>query len=336
MRYLIFNAHWLGDALFSTPAIRAVKKHDPASYVACLVPERCVPVLKNNPHIDELIIFSDKVLFFGFWRFIALVLELRKKRFETAIFLERSKTKAFVAFLAGIPKRVGYAQRGKLRTLTVNVPSNEANLHRADHFLRLVTSLGIKPDGKEPDFLPSKDSVIGWQEKKRRYALEPKKYIVLHAGGNWDLKRWSAEHFTQLIRCFVDHSNYKIVLCGTESEKALTQTISSSFESERVLSLAGETSLDELALLLNEAALLISNDSGPIHLAASQQVAILGLFGPTRPDLTGPIARGNAKILHKDAGCELPCYFKECDYRVCLDWLTPEEVFKEAGILLSA
>jgi ADP-heptose:LPS heptosyltransferase len=90
-----------------------------------------------------------------------------------------------------------------------------------------------------------------------------------------------------------------------------------------------------LALLLKEAALLISNDSGPIHLAASQQVSILGLFGPTRPDLTGPIARGRSKILHKQVGCELPCYFRECDYRVCLDWLTPEEVFKEAGILLS-
>ncbi len=335
MRTVIFNAHWLGDVLFSTPAIRAIKKHNPYSFIACIVPERCAPVLRNNPHIDEVIVFPDKVPFLGFWNYWVLAYRLKVRAFDTAIFFQRSSTKTFVARLAGIRRRIGYGRKGKLRSLTSGVPSLETTRHRTDHFLGLLEPLGVSPDGREPDFIPSVESEAGWERIKRVHNLEAGRYIVIHAGGNWDLKRWPSGHFVKLIGFFLAKTSQKIVLCGTQGEKSLISAIASSFTPDRVVSLAGETSLDELALLLKDAALLVSNDSGPIHLGASQKVSILGLYGPTRPELTGPITRGLSKILHTDTGCELPCYYRSCNGRVCLEWLSPEEVFREATALLA-
>ena len=117
------------------------------------------------------------------------------------------------------------------------------------------------------------------------------------------------------------------MVCGTRSEKGLADEIAARFSDGRAVSLSGETSLGELAALLKRARFLVSNDSGPIHLAASQKTKILGLFGPTSRELTGPISDGPVRILSKDVGCRVPCYFHDCDYRVCMELITPEEVF---------
>ena len=158
-------------------------------------------------------------------------------------------------------------------------------------------------------------------------------YAVVHAGGNWELKRWPARYFTEWIRLYRMRFGGKILLCGTSAEEKLSEEILSSFPGGNVVSLCGKTPLDVLALLLKNARLLLSNDSGPIHLAATQKTNIIGLFGPTSPDLTGPVSEGNAVFLRKDVGCKIPCYYRSCGYRVCMDLLTPEEVFENTAKL---
>ena len=125
-----------------------------------------------------------------------------------------------------------------------------------------------------------------------------------------------------------------VVLCGSESEKKLVNEIISGFDPTRVFSVCGQTTIDMLAILLKHAKLVVSNDSGPIHLAASQGAPTLGIFGPTSAALTGPISKGPLKILSKDPGCEIPCYFTSCDSRVCMEWTTPREVLEAAGELI--
>ena len=126
----------------------------------------------------------------------------------------------------------------------------------------------------------------------------------------------------------------KVILCGSASEEKIAREIISRVSSPELVSLCGKTSLDTLALLLKTAQLLVSNDSGPIHLAASQGTRIVGLFGPTSAEQTGPVSDAPIKILQKDVGCRVPCYYRACDYRVCMDLLSPEEVFLETQKIL--
>ncbi len=335
-RILVVNVNWMGDVLFSTPAIRALRKKFPEAHIACMVPPRCADLLANNPYLNEIIVYRGEDSLLSLFQFLRAARELRRRRFDTVIFFHRSKTKAFLARLAGIPERVGYATPHN-RLLTRAIPLPRAGLHRTDIFLNLIQSLEIPADGRTPDFFPKKEAgreLAALLEACGVASGAP--YAVVHAGGNWDLKRWPAGFFAEWIRLFLKEYPWKILLCGTKPEEPLVREIQSHLSGDRVVSVCGQTSVDTLALLLRGAQFLLSNDSGPLHLAASQRTKILGLFGPTAPAETGPFSEGEALILHKDVGCEIPCYFRSCNTRVCMDWLTPQEVFAKTKELLAA
>ncbi|MGH7197414.1 MAG: lipopolysaccharide heptosyltransferase II [Candidatus Omnitrophota bacterium] len=332
---LIVNVNWLGDVLFSTPAIRALRKKFPEATLACLAPPRCAEVLRRNPHLNDVIICPDEDSVLSWPRLAATFFELRKKRFDTAIFFHRSKTKVFMAWLAGVPERIGYRVGSRIRFLTKSVPEPGTPLHRTDYFLRLLRDLGIPEEGRTPDFVPSKEAEAQAEALLADEGVAKREnYVVVHPGGNWDLKRWPVSHFVEWTRLFRKEFPHKVLVCGTPAETGLSAGIKSHFKDNGVVSLCGKTSLDVLAVLLRGAKLLLSNDSGPIHLAASQRTPIVGVFGPTSDEETGPLSEGGVRIVKKDVGCQIPCYFRACDTRVCMDWLTPEEVFKKTKELL--
>ena len=329
------NANWLGDVLFSTPALRAIRKKFPEATLACLVPPRCVEVLRGNPHVNDVIACPDGDTVLSWPQLARVFFEVRKRRFDTAIFFHRSKTKVFLAWLAGIPERAGYRVGSRVRFLTKSFPEPQGRYHRTDYFLNLLRHLEIPEDGRTPDFVPAEKAEVRAQALLARHGVASREpYAVVHPGGNWDLKRWPVSHFAEWIRLFQAEFPHKVFLCGTSGEAALSDEIRSSFSHDRVISLCGETTLDELAAILRRARLLLSNDSGPIHLAASQKTPIVGLFGPTSAEETGPLSDGEVRILQKDVGCEVPCYFRACDHRVCMEWLTPAEAFEKTKELL--
>ena len=297
---------------------------------------RCAGLLKNNPYLNEVIEAKDRVPLSSFLDHWKIVSELKKRSFDTAVFFHRSKTKMIWAWLAGIPERAGYAGLGREKLLTRVIPDPGDRLHRTDHFLKLLHELGISGDGRVPDFYPKKEAEAELKDLLSLHGITVgQPYAVVHAGGNWSLKRWPAVYFVKWAKLFLERYPWKIILCGTESEEALSREISSHFASEEVVSFCGKTSIDMLALLLKNARILLSNDSGPIHLAASQGTRLVGLFGPTSPELTGPVSKGSSLILSMDVGCEVPCYYRSCDYRICMDWLKPEEVFERTAEFLN-
>jgi len=231
--------------------------------------------------------------------------------------------------MAGIPERAGYDEKGRRWLLTRSCPRPEAALHRTDHFLHLLEFLGIPGQGREPDFRPRPEAQAELDELLESHGIvKNAAYAVVHPGGNWSLKRWPVPYFIEWIELFLKKYQAHVILCGTLPEAALSEKISSHFKNGRVISFCGKTSTVTLALLLKNAQFLLSNDSGPIHLAASQGTNIIGLFGPTSPELTGPISKGRTVILRKEVGCEIPCYYRSCDTRVCMEWLKPAEVFE--------
>lgn len=330
-KILVVGVNWLGDVLFLTPAIRAIKKHFPEHHLTCAVPARCVPLLKNNPYVNEVLVWEDKLFFWAPFQIFKVWARLKKSRFNSVIFFHRSKTKAFIAWLAGIRQRIGYEAPFRGKWLTHAVPIPKERLHRVDIYLRLIQALGIPLDGRESDLFTGNEAPGELEILLKKKNINPEDpYVVVHAGGNWELKRWPAEYFAEWIRLFLEKYPPRVILCGTASERPLCEKIISLVGSDRVVSLCGETSLETLAILLKRAKLLLSNDSGPIHLAASQGTKIVGLFGPTSIEETGPISKAPMRLLRKDPGCEIPCYFHSCRDRVCMEWLKAPEVFASA------
>ncbi|MBI4432809.1 MAG: lipopolysaccharide heptosyltransferase II [Candidatus Omnitrophica bacterium] len=332
-RILIVNQNWVGDVLCSTPTIRAIRKAHPKAHIACLAPERVMPVLRHNPHLDEILPYDDRAPFIS-WGSLKLIGLLKARHFDKAIFFHRSKTKVLWAAFAGIPDRAGYSVSS--RWLTTAVPVPRQRLHKVDYFLHLVEALGIPADGRALDFYPAPaafDELTGLLTEHGVMSME--NAVVVHAGGNWDLKRWPVEYFKKWIESFLQEFPGPVILCGTKGETKLVDSIVSHFENPRVVSLCGETSLDTLGALLKKVKLILSNDSGPIHLAASQSTPIVGLYGPTSHEETGPVGNGPIVVLRKDVGCEIPCYFRSCNYRVCMDWIKPEEAMRAARELLN-
>lgn len=323
-RILIVNVNWLGDALFASPAIRALRVAFPDSFIASVSHRRAVPVYRRNPHLDE-----------AFAQTSGFLLDIAARKFDTVIFFHASRTKAFWTALAGIPNRIGYQTEKNKFFLTAAVAPPAGPLHKVDYFLNLVNQIGVQSQGRESDFVLS-----GEAEEKIKGQLQKlgvdfnKPYAVVHAGGNWELKRWPADYFAKWIALFRSRYAWPVFLCGTPAEKKLAEKILKQVSDPAVVSVCGDTSLEELAVLMKNAALVLSNDSGPIHLAASQKSKVIGLFGPTRADLTGPVLRNKGILMQKDVGCETPCYYRACDNRLCMEWLLPEEVLKQATELL--
>ncbi len=330
-RLLVVSPNWAGDALFSTPALRALRKKYPQSRITCLAPARVKGILANNPHVNEVIVYDDRAPLAAFWRWAPLIARLQKMKFDTAVLLHNSATKAWLASSARIRERIGFEIPSKKRDLTLSVQLPERPLHRIDHYLYLLEKAGIPADGRQMEYVPAPEA-----EASLKKMLPPGPYVVVHAGGNWELKRWPAEFFAEWIRLWRKDNKQRIVLCGTRSETTLTEKIASGFSKDEVLSLCGKTSFDELAFLLRGADLLLSNDSGPIHLAATQGTRILGLYGPTSPRLTGPVSRSPMTLAWKDVGCEVPCYFRACHHRACMEELRPGEIVEEAKRLAGA
>jgi heptosyltransferase II len=332
----VLSQNWLGDALFSTPALRALRARFPQAYIACLAPRRVHEALSHNPHLNEVIAYDERASLVSLFEPLRVWSLLKRRGFDTAIFFHRSRSKAFLARVAGIRRRIGYARGGRGWLLTQAVPVPDRPLHKIDAFLYLLDKAGIPSAGRHLEVEPTPQEEASAAKLLSAEGVDiAEDYAVVHAGGNWDLKRWPAAHFARWISLFLSKNpGWKIVLCGSASEKELARDILERAGHKDAVSICGKTGLGELAALLRHARFVLSNDSGPIHVAAAQRTRILGLYGPTSSVETGPVSAAPVRVLWKDVGCRVPCYFRSCDWRACMELLTPEHVLEQSEALL--
>ena len=329
MKILIVEVNWLGDVLFSTPAIKALRKKFPDSFIACLVVPRAVEILQGSPYINELIVNDEKGLHSGFRGKLRLAKELRKKKFDLAILFHRSSTRALIAYLAGIPRRLGYATWKRRFLLTEVLPMPEKDsTHRVDYYLDIVTSLGCDSQERLYEFFTTEEDVRFARDFLSAEGVSPGDFVVcLNPGGNWHLKRWPKENFSVLADKLISGYQAKVVFCGSQNDRELIAEIVSRMSHKPIIA-AGRTNLKQLAGIFQRADLVISADSGPLHIAASVGADIIGLFGPTSIRVTGPLGRGKIKIMQKDSDCTIPCYDKDCNNNLCMQKITPEDVLE--------
>jgi heptosyltransferase-2 len=326
-RVLVFEVNWLGDVLFSTPALRAIRKKHPGAFITVLVPPRCKPVLTGNNYIDEVLVYDDKGVHRGLFGFLRLVRDLRVRRFSRVYFFKPSTTRQWCAYLAGIKERVGFARKaGFLLTQKVTLPAG--TWHRADVFYYLVARERISEFERHCDFFVSVEDRVFIEEFLRKNNLGGgRRMAALHVGGNWDLKRWPPEHFARLIDILSERYGADVIMTGAFSDGPLAQKIAS-LATQKSFDACGQTTLKQLGALFQKSDVVISADSGPLHVAMAVQARTIALFGPTLPEVTGPMGSGDRSVLHNKEGisCALPCYHLDCADNVCMKSITPEQV----------
>lgn len=341
-RILVRGTNWLGDAVMTTPALLRLRERFPAAHIALLIPEKLRDLWVHHPALNQTITFApDENVF-------AVGKRLRAGQFDLAIVLPNSPRSALEPWLAGIPRRIGYARpwRDWLLTLClgsrpdaikmqkrsveeikslVNQPPGFRRrppplAHQIHEYLNLVAALGANPEPLPPQLAITPKEVDAVTEK---FGLENivRPILGLNPGAEYGpAKRWPVDKFIAAAAEIQQRTNCTWLVFGGPADKALADHIESTIPSppSAVLDLAGKTSLRELMALLKFCQVLLTNDTGPMHVAAALGTPVVVPYGSTSPELTGPGLPSDPLhwLLKSDAPCS-PCFLRECpiDFR---------------------
>lgn len=334
-RVLIFNVNWLGDVLFSSASIRNIRRNFPDSFIACVIPSRCYPVLKGNPNLDEIIIFDEKDRHKGVFTRLDFVRQLKDKQFDIVFLLHRSFTRALMCRLAGIPRRIGYSthKRAFLLTDNIEIPKKDS-MHRIDFYLNIIEKAGFKVEDRYTEFFIADEDVKFIEEFLNKQGVGGSEFLVaINPGGNWLPKRWPREYWSELADRLISGLGAKVVITGSHNDLSLAEHIKAKMK-ERPLIACGVFNIKQLGALARRVDIFITADTGPMHIAnAVGAKNIIAIFGPTSPLITGPYPLKNVIVLKKDVGCKIPCYEVKCKDNRCMKAVTPEGVFREIEVI---
>ena len=315
-RILIRSSNWLGDAVMSVPAVRAIKSGRPDVHVTIAAPDKIAPMWKLIPEVDAIIPLSEDSL-------LPVVRQLRQQMpFDVAILFPNSLRVSVESWLSGIPRRVGY--RGHWRSWLVNQIVREPRKpgppeHHSLRFLRIPRECGAETSNIEvPD--PKQTSNIKHQT-----------LIGLCPGAEYGpAKRWLPERFAEAAAKITAQSSAQWILFGTKKDAAIGEQIAAAI-GDHCVNRIGQTTLDQLIDELRQCSLLLTNDTGTMHLATLLGVPVVAVFGSTEPRLTGPLGNGHTVLRHH-VECS-PCFLRECpiDFR-CMKAISADKV---AGAVLS-
>ncbi|MCM8795009.1 MAG: lipopolysaccharide heptosyltransferase II [Candidatus Omnitrophica bacterium] len=330
-RILIVSVNWLGDLLFMTPAIRAIRSRYPHSRIVCLAPERGIELLRTNPHLNEVIPYRESRGLCGFFRWIGIAARLKKEKFDAVFLFHRSFTRAMAAWLAGIPCRIGYRRKKQGWLLTQSIdPPDKDSIHKAAWYMKLLEVDGIRSDDLSYDIgLEQTDFTEADRLLKHLGIDSSRKIVALHPGANWVLKRWPVGEFARLADEIQEKTQAAVLFIGGEGDLPLVEKVAGRMRSRPFVA-TGKTTLKQTGALLTRVSVLISNDSGPLHLGAAVGTPVVGLFGPTLPHVSGPPSGSNAVSLFGSIGCPVPCYQLKCPANLCMSEIKVEQVLAAA------
>ncbi len=329
-KIMVVSVNWLGDAVFSTPVFFALKKQYPDARITCLCVPRVADVLSMCTAIDETIVYDEDGADRPLIAKLSLIRRLVRGKFDAAFILRKSLSRTLIVMLAGIPVRVGYAADGWRWLLTHQVPAKGMQeVHRSDAYLRVIESYGVPVSDRSCRLSASEDVIRGWRARLLSMGVKSEdRLIAINTGGNWDLKQWPVERFVDLIKEIYARKLGKVILPGAPKDLQRVKKIKElSVIGDDLMITAGDTGITCLAGLFSCIDTLVTADTGPLHLAAALGVRTVALFGPTRPEITGPRGQKEGVLLQKDVKCNrAPCYYLECKDNQCMKVITVEDV----------
>lgn len=348
-RILVRGTNWIGDAVMSTPALQRLRASFPAAHISLLTTPLTCELLANRGLVDEVIPYHrQRDGWRALWRTLP---RLRRQGFDLALLFQNAFEAALLTRLAGIPHRIGFAAQGRSPLLTTRLARGpeHRNRHQTQDYLDLVATserlfYGADFQPQEESPLPrltcqSGERAAGEQLLARHgLHLSSGPLIALNVGAtNSRAKCWPAGHYAALAeRLTTAHGapDARVLLIGGPGEVESARSVASAATTPDLINLAGQTSLGELLGILDRCALVISNDTGPAHIAAALGRPTLTLFGPTNEFETSP--RGPRAALIRADGIECArCMYRDCpiDHR-CMTRLSVETVYNRALELL--
>jgi len=327
MRILLVRLRQIGDVVFTTPAVHALRRRFPDAHLGYIVEPAAAPIVANNPHLNEVIVAPRVPGVRGLLDDLALAQRLRAKRYDLAIDFHGGPRASLLTWLSGAPERIGYdvAGRGWMYTRRVARPRELRPRHSVENQWDLLAPLGVAPPDRSAfpmEMALDADAAAEVASRLARHGVTADARIVaVHVSAGNPFRRWPAAHFVELaVALATADPRRRIVVTSGPSEQAAAGRVIADAQARlgadragQVLS-CGEFSLIELRALLERASLYIGGDSGPLHVAATTAVPVVGLYGPTLPVRSAPWRAARWITESVDAG-DLPC--RPCDQRVC-------------------
>lgn len=348
-RILVVHPYGIGDLLFVTPVLRALRLIPTVETVGLLLGSRTREVVENNPNVDDIFVLDKDRLrrqtrrqnFRELWD---LGRKLRAKHYDLLLDYSLRPEHAFWGRLfLGIPKCAGFAykRRGIFHNVRHPLPEGYWKQHVIDFYAGLAEKAGVPVGDRFMEYFFPPDTDALEKEVGKKISLLPGRFLAVAPGGgdSWGkeaaFKRWPVQYFAQLVRRLKKELKIDgVAILGSGSERELCEELQTMVGAPSIV-LAGDTNLAQTALVLKKSALFIGNDGGLVHLGCALRVPLIAFYGPVPPEVYGPYPASaeTVAICHKDLGCR-PCYYKfrfnnACSTIACLKELTPEAVVRE-------
>jgi heptosyltransferase-2 len=331
-KILIRGPNWVGDAVLAIPALKAIRNRFPKAEITLLIRPWVAGLFTSAPFIDN--VWSEsKPRGLADWKRITQ--ELRFRKFDVGVLLPNSFESALMLFLGRVPRRIGYATDGRRWMLTNSIVPQNGSQHQTNYYLNLVKSLTASSDRPSIEIEATAEERANARKLLSAEGVGPGVgYLVLNAGAAYgSAKRWHEDRFAAVADTLAADLGLSVALIGSEKERGIAEQIRDRMKTQAAV-LTGKTSLETLIGVLAESSLMITNDSGPMHIAAALGVPTVAIFGSTDENATGPYGPKTRVVKHA-VECS-PCLLRECpiDHR-CMTRVTPQDVCRAARELLN-
>jgi len=337
-KILIVRLDRIGDVLLSTPVIKALRDAYPESHIAFMVRPYTRDIVEGNPYLNEVIIYDKAGSEKGIVGTIKFAKMLKSMKFDVAMILHPTSRTNLVTFLAGIPQRIGFDRKwGVLLSKKIPHTKQFGLKHEIDYTLGILGSIGIETRDRSlymPIKRSSEESVAAIF---RMSGIGMDDIVVtINPGASCPSKRWRAEKFAGVANGLIEKHKVKIVIISDKIDRIFGDKMASLVKAE-CLNLCGDTTISDIASVLRRTDLLISNDSGPVHIACAVGTPVISIFGRSdrglSPQRWGP-SGDKSVVLHKDVGCDI-CLAHNCKNGFkCLEAVSISDVVDAAEGLL--
>jgi heptosyltransferase-2 len=333
-RILLRSPNWLGDVILSFPVARALKQIYPQAEITVVAKNSISDIWETRPEISRIVIAPrhHSLSALSSWGN-----ELKNDKYDLGILLTNSLSTALEMKYAGVSELIGYAYGFRNHLLTYPVAPPDKVPRMVDYYLHLLEPLaeGNTFNGI-PDFYVSEKARQSVQELLVKEGISTGNLLIgMNPGAAYGgAKCWPSHRFTELGKQLADKYKAKILLFGAPGDKQFLEGLAHKIGPNAV-NMAGKTNLIQLAACLKQCNLFITNDSGPMHLAAALETPLLAFFGPTDWESTSPVGKGKIKVLRHPVDCS-PCLMRECPRNhECMSLISVEEAFSSAVTLLN-
>jgi heptosyltransferase-2 len=337
-RLLVRAPNWIGDAVMCEPALRGLRTLFPSVEITLLAKTPVAELFIAYRGLDRVLVYDDKRTHAGLAGKWALAKTVRQHRFDLAVLLQNAFEAAFLTWLAGIPRRYGYATDGRTFFLTdpVAVPDRGVLTHQVGYYWNLLKPLGMAGEPSAPTLVVSADEERMLEARLASAGIGSSDIVIgINPGSTYgSAKRWPPERFAEVAQRIAERlrqdegKQVAVMILGAKGEEALGKDIAARVEAWSVV-LSGATTIRELMAATKRCRLLLTNDTGPMHIAAAFGVPVVAVFGPTDWRTTAPYGQEQA-IVREPVDCA-PCFLRECpiDHR-CMTRVSVEQVYEAA------